>query len=89
MKRKILQIILGLITKGVILRHKPQIVAVTGSVGKTSTKNAIHFVLSGFFKVRKNVANLNTEFGVPLVFLGREKGGGDSLKSWLEIIFLE
>jgi UDP-N-acetylmuramoyl-tripeptide--D-alanyl-D-alanine ligase len=87
MKRKILQIILGLITKGVILRHKPQIVAVTGSVGKTSTKNAIHLVLSSFFKVRKSVANLNTEFGVPLVFLGREKGGGDSLKSWLEIIF--
>ena len=86
MKRKILQIILGKITKIIIKKYRPKIVAVTGSVGKTSTKNTIAFLLENYFSVRKSVGNLNTEFGVPLVFMGKKKGG-DSFWGWLGIIF--
>lgn len=41
-------------------------VAVTGSVGKTTTRDFIHSVLSYKFKTLKNEGNLNNNFGVPL-----------------------
>lgn len=45
--------------------HIP-IVGITGSVGKTTTKDMTHFVLSSRFKTLKNEGNLNNEIGVPL-----------------------
>ena len=45
------------------------IVAVTGSVGKTSTKDAIAGVLSKKYKVLKTQGNLNNDIGVPLTIL--------------------
>ncbi len=86
MKRKILQIILGIITKGIIKKYNPKVVAVTGSAGKTSTKNAVSYFLKNYFSVRKSVGNLNTEFGAPLVFIGCQEGGGNSFVNWLKII---
>lgn len=41
-------------------------IAVTGSVGKTSTKETIAHVLSSFCDVYKSYANFNNELGVPL-----------------------
>lgn len=51
-------------------RHRPHIVAVTGSVGKTSTKDAIFCALQPFFSVRKNEKSYNSDFGIPLTILG-------------------
>ncbi|MFZ2593295.1 MAG: UDP-N-acetylmuramoyl-tripeptide--D-alanyl-D-alanine ligase [Minisyncoccia bacterium] len=51
-------------------RHQPKIITVTGSIGKTSTKDAIFSVLSGSFAVRKSDKSFNTEVGVPLTILG-------------------
>ena len=45
--------------------HIP-VVGITGSVGKTTTKDMTHFVLSSRFKTLKNEGNLNNEIGVPL-----------------------
>ncbi len=50
--------------------YKPKIIAVTGSVGKTSTKDAIFAVMSGRFHVRKSSKSFNSEIGVPLTILG-------------------
>jgi len=50
--------------------YKPKIVAVTGNVGKTSTKEAIAIVLGRTQKIRSGKGNLNNEFGVPLTILG-------------------
>ena len=44
-------------------------IAVTGSVGKTSTKDMIACVLSQRFKVLKTCGNLNNEIGLPLTVL--------------------
>lgn len=60
-------------SRRVLQHHKPIIIAVTGSVGKTSTKEAIATVLGSKFKVRTAKKNLNTEIGVPLTILGIEK----------------
>lgn len=56
--------------KRVLRKYKPQIVAVTGNVGKTSTKDAIYTVLAEKYYVRKSEKSYNTEFGVPLTILG-------------------
>lgn len=44
-------------------------VGVTGSVGKTSTKEAIAFLLSRRYNVHRTAGNLNSEIGLPLVLL--------------------
>ena len=55
----------------IIAKYKPFIVAVTGSVGKTSTKDAIYDVLKvqgGY--VRKSEKSFNTGIGLPLTVIG-------------------
>ncbi|MGO2101644.1 MAG: UDP-N-acetylmuramoyl-tripeptide--D-alanyl-D-alanine ligase [Psychroflexus halocasei] len=45
------------------------IIAITGSNGKTTTKNLINEVLSQKFKVKATEGNLNNHIGVPLTLL--------------------
>ena len=45
------------------------IVGVTGSVGKTTTKEFVYAVLSSTFKTHKNEGNQNNEMGVPATLL--------------------
>jgi UDP-N-acetylmuramyl pentapeptide synthase len=56
----------------VLARYKPKIIAVTGSVGKTTTKDAIYAVLTGSLYVRKSEKSFNSDIGVPLTILGLE-----------------
>lgn len=46
------------------------IVGITGSVGKTSVKEAVFAVLSKKYKVRASEKSFNTEIGLPLTVLG-------------------
>lgn len=46
-----------------------KVVGITGSVGKTSTKDAIASVLSVRYNVLKSLGNFNTEIGLPLTLL--------------------
>lgn len=48
---------------------KLPIVALTGSNGKTTTKELINVVLSKKFKVKATIGNLNNHIGVPLTIL--------------------
>jgi UDP-N-acetylmuramoyl-tripeptide--D-alanyl-D-alanine ligase len=48
------------------MRSKAQIIAVTGSVGKTSTKEMLRTVLSASGKVHASEASYNNHWGVPL-----------------------
>ena len=66
----------------VLMRHKPRIIAVTGSVGKTTTKDAIFSALAGVEHVRKSAKSFNSEIGVPLTILGCDNGWNNPFK-WL------
>ena len=50
------------------------IIALTGSNGKTTTKELIHAVLSQKHKTTATVGNLNNHIGVPLTLLSMSKG---------------
>ncbi|NTW05688.1 MAG: UDP-N-acetylmuramoyl-tripeptide--D-alanyl-D-alanine ligase [Peptococcaceae bacterium] len=50
------------------------LIAVTGSSGKTSTKDLIYSVLSGKFRTLKTQGNFNNELGLPLTLLGLDEG---------------
>ncbi|GAJ27384.1 UDP-N-acetylmuramoylalanyl-D-glutamyl-2,6-diaminopimelate-D-alanyl-D-alanine ligase [Liquorilactobacillus sucicola DSM 21376 = JCM 15457] len=54
--------------------HKinPKVVAVTGSNGKTTTKDMIAAILKTQFNVQKTHANFNNHIGVPMTILGME-----------------
>ncbi|MDI3297709.1 MAG: UDP-N-acetylmuramoyl-tripeptide--D-alanyl-D-alanine ligase [Bacillota bacterium] len=51
-----------------------RVVAVTGSVGKTSTRDLVAAVLATRFRVLRAERNYNTEVGVPLTLLRLEPG---------------
>jgi len=86
MKRKFIQHTLKYLTKLILWRYKPLIIGVTGSVGKTSTKEAIYTVLKNKFKVERNVFNLNTEIGMPLTII-RGKDAKRNIFLWFYNFF--
>lgn len=61
-------------------RAKPTIVAVTGNVGKTSTKDAIYTVLKSHKHTRKSEQGFNTSIGVPLTVLGLRNAWNDPIR---------
>lgn len=79
---KTIQIEASLILK----KYKPKIVAVTGSVGKTSTKDAIYAVISKSFHTRKSEKSFNSDIGVPLTVLGCNNAWSNPVK-WLQNIW--
>ena len=72
--------------RAVLRKYNPKVVAVTGSVGKTSTKDAIFAVLATRYHVRKSEKSFNSEVGLPLTILGLENAWGNPLK-WLQNMF--
>jgi UDP-N-acetylmuramoyl-tripeptide--D-alanyl-D-alanine ligase len=85
--KKFLIIILKILAKLLLKRYKPKIVSITGSVGKTSTKEASYYILKRYFKVRTSYKNYNNEIGVPLTIIG-QKSAKKSIINWL-LIFLK
>jgi UDP-N-acetylmuramoyl-tripeptide--D-alanyl-D-alanine ligase len=80
--KKIVVWILTLEAKLVLKKYKPDIIAVTGSVGKTSTKDAIYSLISESTFVRKSQKSFNSEIGLPLTILGCDNAWS-SLLAWL------
>ncbi|MDO8407842.1 MAG: Mur ligase family protein [bacterium] len=68
--KPIIVAILAFVARAVMGRYRPKVVMVTGSVGKTSTKDAVAAALSERFSVRKSEKSFNSEFGVPFTILG-------------------
>lgn len=47
----------------------PKVIGITGSNGKTTTKDMIECLLKPYFKVQKTIGNYNNEIGLPLTLL--------------------
>lgn len=82
-----LEKILRFMAIAILKRHRPKIVGITGSVGKSSAKEAVFLVLKNNFKVRKNDENYNNEIGIPLTIIGAKTGGKNIFK-WI-LVFLK
>lgn len=81
--KKLLVTLLRIESRAVLKKYKPNIVAVTGSVGKTSAKDAIFSVLAGNTHVRKSQKSFNSEIGLPLTILGVPNAWNNPFK-WLQ-----
>ncbi|MDP3646251.1 MAG: UDP-N-acetylmuramoyl-tripeptide--D-alanyl-D-alanine ligase [bacterium] len=83
--KKLIVSILTWEARMVLARHVPRVVAISGSVGKTATKDAIFATLSSRVHVRKSEKSMNSEFGVPLAILGLGSGWHNPF-TWLRTI---
>ena len=73
--------------KRLLNKHKPRVVAITGSIGKTSTKLFTVTVLSQHYRVLAHEGNHNTEVTIPLSLFNIDVP--DNLKSplaWLAVL---
>ncbi len=85
---KFVERILAKFARVVIARHNPYVIAITGSVGKSSTKEAVYQVLRDRFgeDVRCNHANFNNELGLPLTVLGYGEGKRPTSLGWIPFL---
>jgi len=84
--RKLIQLKLKILSKLILKKYKPKIIGITGSVGKTSAKEAVYTVLKTKFNVRRNTKNYNNEIGLPLTIIGSDSPG-KSIFGWLGVFF--
>ncbi len=84
--QKIIQKILAGYARAILKKYQPKIIGITGSIGKTSTREAIYAVMQSRFSVRRSQGNYNNELGVPLTIIGAESAGR-SVFGWLKIFF--
>jgi len=88
-KLQLLEKIMRFMARSVIRKYEPIIVGITGSVGKTSAKEAVFLVLSSKYRVRKNEKNYNNEVGIPLTIIGAQSGGHSVLRwGWVVVKWL-
>ncbi|NCU44070.1 UDP-N-acetylmuramoyl-tripeptide--D-alanyl-D-alanine ligase [Candidatus Falkowbacteria bacterium] len=83
----LLRYLLKKLAKAVINKYQPKIIGITGSVGKTTTKEAVLMVLAKKYRVRGNIKNYNNEIGLPLTILGLESPGR-SIIGWLKVLII-
>lgn len=70
----------------IIKKYHPEVVGITGSVGKTSAKEAVRLVLESRFDARASAKNYNNQIGVPLTIIGVAKTPGHSVVGWLMVL---
>ncbi len=80
----LMQTILASLARKIVQKYNPKIIGITGSVGKTSARNAIFLAVSGQFQTRQTEKNYNNEFGVPLTIIGAH-APGRSIVAWLQL----
>jgi len=84
--RKLLRLKLKILAKLILKRYRPTVIGITGSIGKTSAKEAISKVLDGKLSYRASSKNYNNEIGVPLTIIGSDSPGKNII-GWLAIFF--
>jgi UDP-N-acetylmuramoyl-tripeptide--D-alanyl-D-alanine ligase len=84
--RLIIGYILAIKARQYLRKSHTQVIAITGSVGKTSTKEATLKVLEERFSVYSGSKSFNTELGLGLAVLQEDESGFSSVSAWLRIL---
>lgn len=82
---KLLHAILKFFAQAILKKYQPDVIGITGSMGKTSAKEAIYTALASAMRTRKNYKNYNNEIGLPLTIIGVDESPGKSLIGWLAV----
>jgi UDP-N-acetylmuramoyl-tripeptide--D-alanyl-D-alanine ligase len=82
--KKLIQKLLFSVSRAILKKYKPKVIAITGSIGKTSAKEAIFAVVSSKYEARKNIKNYNNEFGLPFTIIGSPSPKRNPFK-WLRL----
>lgn len=82
--KSIVASLLAILARGIIRKYKPTVVMITGSVGKTSTKDAVAAALTPKFFLRASEKSYNSEFGVPLTIIGSKNPWNNPIK-WIRV----
>jgi UDP-N-acetylmuramoyl-tripeptide--D-alanyl-D-alanine ligase len=85
--KKIISNVLALEARLLLWRKKPEVIAITGSAGKTSTKEFLKTLLEIDFDVLAPEEGYNTELGAPLaLFSEKAPKSSTSIVGWFVII---
>lgn len=84
MKNQI-QNLITYLARRIIRKHKPKIIGITGSVGKTSAKEAVFAVVSKRYRAYRPLKNFNNEFGLPFAIVGVDSPAR-SVGKWLVVL---
>ena len=84
-KEVLIQKVLRWLARRILQKHKPMVIGVTGSVGKSTAKEMIFVVLENDFQVRKSEKNYNNEVGIPLAIIG-VSGEKKNIWQWLKVV---
>ncbi|MEN9558052.1 MAG: UDP-N-acetylmuramoyl-tripeptide--D-alanyl-D-alanine ligase [Candidatus Parcubacteria bacterium] len=87
--QQIVQRFLASAARRAIRRERPQVIAVTGSLGKSSVKEAIGVALGAReagSSVRMSLKNYNNEYGVPLTIIGTQTPCRNVVM-WVQVLF--
>lgn len=80
--RRIIRAIIIPLAQAILRKYHPVIIAVTGTVGKTSVKNALRAALTPVVSVRASEKNNNTELGAAVTVIGLPSPGRSPI-GWL------
>src|SRR5437870_1184574 len=75
---------LAFLSRAILKKYQPRVIGITGSIGKTSVKEAVFAVVTSKFKARTNIKNYNNEFGLPFTIIGRDSPRKNIFK-WLAL----
>lgn len=84
--QRLIQLKLKILAKLILKKYKPKIIGITGSVGKTSVREAIYTVLKEKYNVRRSIKNYNNELGVPLTIINA-LAPGKNIPGWLTVFY--
>ncbi len=83
--KKIIIVLLRLVSRAILWRHKPIVVAITGSVGKTTTKDVVGHGLTSVEFTRSADKSFNSDFGVPLTVINASNPWG-KVTGWFDVL---
>lgn len=83
---RFLRLELKILAKLILKRYRPTIIGITGSIGKTSAKEAIAQILGDKLSYRASFKHCNNEIGVPLTIIG-VISPGRNLILWFKVFF--